>query len=191
MAGGVVGFEPTVRGTKNRCLTTWLHPPNGGGLSSQSRTRAQEQKKHKTWRNSRAAWLPWAQGRITGERAWYLGDLFGLPPPGKYEDYCVLLASADTARWRGGLVDESYPARPLASASKAAKLATSAGICARGIMFGPSEGARSGSGWVSMNTPPATPTATAARARTGANSRCPPLEPPLPPPASAPRGWHP
>ena len=23
---GVVGFEPTVRGTKNRCLTTWLHP---------------------------------------------------------------------------------------------------------------------------------------------------------------------
>ena len=23
---GVVGFEPTVHGTKNRCLTTWLHP---------------------------------------------------------------------------------------------------------------------------------------------------------------------
>ncbi len=22
----MVGFEPTVRGTKNRCLTTWLHP---------------------------------------------------------------------------------------------------------------------------------------------------------------------
>ena len=28
---GVVGFEPTVHGTKNRCLTTWLHP-NGGAL---------------------------------------------------------------------------------------------------------------------------------------------------------------
>ncbi len=28
---GVVGFEPTVRGTKNRCLTTWLHP-NGERL---------------------------------------------------------------------------------------------------------------------------------------------------------------
>ena len=26
---GVVGFEPTVHGTKNRCLTTWLHPSNG------------------------------------------------------------------------------------------------------------------------------------------------------------------
>jgi hypothetical protein len=23
---GAVGFEPTVRGTKNRCLTTWLRP---------------------------------------------------------------------------------------------------------------------------------------------------------------------
>ncbi len=23
---GVVGFEPTIHGTKNRCLTTWLHP---------------------------------------------------------------------------------------------------------------------------------------------------------------------
>ncbi len=38
-------------------------------------------------------------------------------------------------------------------------------------MFGPSEGALSGSGWVSMKTP-ATPTATAARASTGTNSRC-------------------
>ena len=28
---GVVGFEPTVHGTKNRCLTTWLHP-NGEAL---------------------------------------------------------------------------------------------------------------------------------------------------------------
>ena len=23
---GAVGFEPTVHGTKNRCLTTWLRP---------------------------------------------------------------------------------------------------------------------------------------------------------------------
>ena len=28
---GVVGFEPTVHDTKNRCLTTWLHP-NGVAL---------------------------------------------------------------------------------------------------------------------------------------------------------------
>lgn len=28
---GVVGFEPTVHGTKNRCLTTWLHPSRCGG----------------------------------------------------------------------------------------------------------------------------------------------------------------
>ena len=30
---GVVGFEPTIHGTKNRCLTTWLHP-NGERLST-------------------------------------------------------------------------------------------------------------------------------------------------------------
>src|SRR5674476_1691905 len=47
-------------------------------------------------------------------------------------------------------------------------------------MLGPSDGAWSGSGWVSMNTP-ATPTATAARAKTGTNSRSPPDEVPLPP----------
>ena len=29
---GVVGFEPTVHGTKNRCLTTWLHPIGDGCL---------------------------------------------------------------------------------------------------------------------------------------------------------------
>ena len=46
-------------------------------------------------------------------------------------------------------------------------------------MFGPSEGARSGSWWVSMKTP-ATPTATAARASTGTNSRWPPEEAALP-----------
>ncbi len=32
---GVVGFEPTVHDTKNRCLTTWLHP-NGGGFYTRS-----------------------------------------------------------------------------------------------------------------------------------------------------------
>ncbi len=47
-------------------------------------------------------------------------------------------------------------------------------------MFGPSEGALSGSWWVSMKTP-ATPTATAARASTGTNSRSPPEEVPCPP----------
>ena len=47
-------------------------------------------------------------------------------------------------------------------------------------MLGPSEGALSGSSWVSMNTP-ATPTATAARASTGTISRSPPVELPCPP----------
>ena len=47
-------------------------------------------------------------------------------------------------------------------------------------MFGPSEGALSGSRCVSMKTP-AMPKDTAARASTGANSRWPPLEPPRPP----------
>src|SRR5262249_15618089 len=42
-----------------------------------------------------------------------------------------------------------------------------------GHAFGPSDKALDGSGWVSMNSP-ATPEATAARARTGMNSRCPP-----------------
>jgi ABC-type Mn2+/Zn2+ transport system permease subunit len=32
---GVVGFEPTVHGTKNRCLTAWLHP-NRAALATQS-----------------------------------------------------------------------------------------------------------------------------------------------------------
>lgn len=58
----------------------------------------------------------------------------------------------------------------LARRSKAIRLATSAGIWASGIMFGPSEGARSGSSCVSMKTP-AMPRLTAARAITGANSR--------------------
>src|SRR6056297_505474 len=34
---GVVGFEPTVHGTKNRCLTAWLHP-NRAALATQSVT---------------------------------------------------------------------------------------------------------------------------------------------------------
>ena len=68
----------------------------------------------------------------------------------------------------------------LASASNAISVFTSPSNSRSGTMFGPSEGARSGSGWVSMNTP-ATPTATAARASTGTNSRSPPDEVPLPP----------
>ncbi len=47
-------------------------------------------------------------------------------------------------------------------------------------MLGPSDGALSGSWWVSMKTP-ATPTATAARASTGTNSRSPPEAVPCPP----------
>lgn len=40
---GVVGFEPTIHGTKNRCLTTWLHPSNAG-LPSQMALGSQAQK---------------------------------------------------------------------------------------------------------------------------------------------------
>ena len=47
-------------------------------------------------------------------------------------------------------------------------------------MFGPSEGALSGSGCVSIKTA-ATPTATAALARYSTNSLCPPLFSPSPP----------
>ena len=50
-----------------------------------------------------------------------------------------------------------------------------------GIMFGPSLGAPSGSGCVSMNRPSA-PAATAACASGGMNSRAPPLVPPSPRP---------
>ena len=50
----------------------------------------------------------------------------------------------------------------------------------KGSMFGPSEGALSGSWWVSMKTP-ATPTATAALAKCYTNSLCPPLFSPMPP----------
>ncbi|MCY1308847.1 hypothetical protein D9M70_588860 [compost metagenome] len=50
----------------------------------------------------------------------------------------------------------------------------------RCTMFGPSDGALSGSSCVSTNTP-ATPTATAARAKVSTNSRWPPEEPPCPP----------
>ena len=32
---GAVGFEPTVHGTKNRCLTTWLRPNNHFGILHQ------------------------------------------------------------------------------------------------------------------------------------------------------------
>ena len=47
-------------------------------------------------------------------------------------------------------------------------------------MFGPSEGALSGSWWVSINTP-ATPTATAALAKYSTNSLWPPEDSPYPP----------
>ena len=56
----------------------------------------------------------------------------------------------------------------------------SRGMSRSGIMFGPSLGAWSGSAWVSMNSA-ATPTAAAARARAGANSRWPPELVPWPP----------
>src|SRR5438105_1748054 len=54
------------------------------------------------------------------------------------------------------------------------------GISRSGIMFGPSLRAESGSGCVSMNRP-SQPAATAALARTGANSRWPLERSPAPP----------
>lgn len=42
---GAVGFEPTVHGTKNRCLTTWPRP-NCGGVSIQAVWRVQGQNRH-------------------------------------------------------------------------------------------------------------------------------------------------
>src|SRR5262249_50649606 len=60
-----------------------------------------------------------------------------------------------------------------ASASNAMSVRISPSNSRSGTMLGPSEGALSGSGWVSTKTP-ATPTATAARASTGTNSRSPP-----------------
>ena len=53
-------------------------------------------------------------------------------------------------------------------------------MCLSGTALGPSDRACAGSGCVSMNTP-ATPTAMAARASTGTNSRWPPLDVPWPP----------
>ena len=46
---GVVGFEPTIHGTKNRCLTTWLHP-NGERLSTIVAVGVQELFGKKMWR---------------------------------------------------------------------------------------------------------------------------------------------
>src|ERR1700722_9339136 len=64
--------------------------------------------------------------------------------------------------------------------SNSASVARSGAIRSRGHAFGPSDKAFAGSGWVSMNSP-AIPAATAARAKTGTNSRCPPDTSPLPP----------
>ena len=68
----------------------------------------------------------------------------------------------------------------LITRSIATSCSSNARICFRGTAFGPSDIALAGSGWVSMNRPPI-PTATAARASTGTNSRCPPELAPLPP----------
>ena len=53
-------------------------------------------------------------------------------------------------------------------------------MCLSGTALGPSDRALAGLGCVSMNTP-ATPTAMAARASTGTNSRWPPEVAPCPP----------
>ena len=64
--------------------------------------------------------------------------------------------------------------------SIAFKLASNPSISPSGTMHGPSEGALSGSWWVSAKMP-ATPTAMAARARGAMNSRWPPEAVPCPP----------
>src|SRR5690606_8664579 len=68
----------------------------------------------------------------------------------------------------------------LVTASSSSMVSSSARILSSGQALGPSLSALAGSGWVSMKTPE-TPTAIAARARTGTNSRWPPLEVPWPP----------
>src|SRR4051794_32755867 len=68
----------------------------------------------------------------------------------------------------------------LARRSKAIKFSRIAGNARSGTIVGPSQGARSGFWWVSINIA-ATPTAAAARARIGANSRSPPDRSPRPP----------
>src|SRR5438034_2774750 len=67
-----------------------------------------------------------------------------------------------------------------ASRSNSSNRRSRASICLSGIMVAPSDGAWSGLSWVSMKTP-ATPTATAAHASTGTNSRSPPEVVPCPP----------
>src|SRR4029078_1843519 len=66
--------------------------------------------------------------------------------------------------------------RDLAVRSHYLRVANRLAMCPSGQALGPSESALSGRGWVSMNIP-ATPAATAARASTGTNSRCPPETP--------------
>ena len=60
------------------------------------------------------------------------------------------------------------------------RVASSSFMRPSGTAFGPSDMAFAGFGWVSMNRP-AMPTATAARASTGTNSRWPPDDVPCPP----------
>ena len=69
-------------------------------------------------------------------------------------------------------LDRRIELRPASSAIRASVRAAT--------RSGPSDSAFAGSGCVSMNTP-ATPAATAARASTGTNSRCPPEVAPCPP----------
>src|SRR5947207_1236464 len=106
----------------------------------------------------------------------------------RHADRCILAIRQVAGRRLGagpgrcglsGTVRLDY-GRALASLSKSISTRSSPSISLRGIMFGPSDGALSGSGWVSMKIP-ATPTATAARASTGTNARSPPDEVPRPP----------
>src|SRR5437660_7386239 len=75
---------------------------------------------------------------------------------------------------------DSSNGRALTARSSSLSVASSGSMRPSGQAFGPSESAWSGCGWVSMNSP-ATPAATAARASTGMNSRCPPEAEPCPP----------
>src|SRR5258708_2836986 len=70
--------------------------------------------------------------------------------------------------------------RDLARRSNAIRVSSRFGNALSGTILGPSDGARSGSSCVSMNTA-ATPTATAARANTSTKRRSPPELPPCPP----------
>ena len=125
-------------------------------------------------------------------RLWEYQDLFSYPTPIRVDanlsklplnsgiESVVLLGTGKLlAIAEGGIFKEQFLAF-LINLSISISCFNKLGIFDNGTMFGPSDGALSGSGCVSIKTA-ATPTAIAARARYSTNSLCPPLLSPIPP----------